>query len=199
MAFFWIHGLTKDRRPSLSQTSIDNSGDYRMSRVAVREMLAIVRDADNRWMTKLDILELAVKNAGYNLPKATAYLEALHLANAVGGHLPQQAASELRRLYDLYCQISEDPKLDASRTKAALAEDALSPALPWAFDMVDPDSDTLELKSSPPECQLAALLAADFGVLPEPQRRAVMEGDTIQPSVRLNYRFAVALHNMPVN
>ena len=86
--------------------------------------------------------------------------------------------SRLRELHDLHNEFVGEPEGSPRRAKAL--ENTYAPHVPNALLLSD-ETSALELRDHPADVQLAAIAAADFGVLPSKESTRVLDGST--PSV----------------
>src|SRR5215207_3573494 len=101
-------------------------------------------------------------------------------ARALPPHDATMDRSDLEDLYSLHNQFLHEPEGSPRRAKAL--ENRYAPLVPNALMLIDEDS-TPEMRTRPPSLQLAALSAADFGLLSEEQRSAIL--DQSSPSVHI--------------
>ena len=87
--------------------------------------------------------------------------------------------SRLRELYDLHNEFLREPEGSPRRAKAL--ENTYAPLVPNALLLSD-ETSAPELRDHPADVQLAAIAAADFGVLPSEESTKVLDGSS--PSVQ---------------
>ncbi len=87
--------------------------------------------------------------------------------------------SRLRELYDLHNEFLREP--EGSPRRAQALENTYAPLVPNALLLSD-ETSALELRDHPADVQLAAIAAADFGVLPSEESTKVLDGSS--PSVQ---------------
>jgi hypothetical protein len=86
----------------------------------------------------------------------------------------------LQELHELHEAFLREPGDSPRRAKAL--ENPYAPLVPHALLLVDEASDIEDLRDRPADVQLAALAAADFGVLTSERGSKVLDGSS--PSVQ---------------
>jgi hypothetical protein len=93
-------------------------------------------------------------------------------ARALPPHDATMNRFDLQELYSLHNQFLHEPEGSPRRAKAL--ENRYAPLVPNALMLID-EGRTLEMRAATPDVQLASLPAADFGLLSEDQRSALLD------------------------